>query len=105
MSEFVPTSNVVLGQSAESVDEALKLLAAKAVELGLSDDAEGVYEAYKAREAEGTTGMTGASPFLTPRATPSSGRHDRRQVLRGHRVGLHGQRARHVRHLHPDARR
>ena len=43
MSEFVPASSVVLGQSAASVDEALRLLAAKAVELGLSDDAEGVY--------------------------------------------------------------
>ena len=66
MSEFVPASNVVLGQSAASVDEALRLLADKAVELGLSDDAEGVYEAYKAREAEGTTGMTGG--FAIPHA-------------------------------------
>ena len=66
MSEFVPASNVVLGQSAASVDEALGLLAAKAVELGLSDNTEGVYEAYKAREAEGTTGMTGG--FAIPHA-------------------------------------
>ena len=66
MSEFVPASNVVLGQSAASVDEALRLLAAKAVELGLSDDAEGVYGAYKAREVEGTTGMTGG--FAIPHA-------------------------------------
>ena len=57
MSEFVPASNVVFGQSAASVDEALRLLADKAVELGLSSDADGVYEAFKAREAEGTTGM------------------------------------------------
>ena len=66
MSEFVPASNVVLNQSAASVDDALKLLAAKAVELGLSDDAEGVLEAFKAREAEGTTGMTGG--FAIPHA-------------------------------------
>lgn len=66
MSEFVPASNVVLGQRAASVDEALSLLAAKAVELGLSDNTEGVYEAYKAREAEGTTGMTGG--FAIPHA-------------------------------------
>ena len=66
MSEFVPASNVVLGQSAASVDDALKLLAEKAVELGLAEDAEGVYEAFKAREAEGTTGMTGG--FAIPHA-------------------------------------
>ena len=66
MSEFVPASNVVLNQSAASVDDALKLLADKAVELGLSDDAEGVFEAFKAREAESTTGMTGG--FAIPHA-------------------------------------
>lgn len=66
MSEFVPASNVLLNQSAASVDEALELLANKAVELGLSDDAAGVLEAFKAREAEGTTGMTGG--FAIPHA-------------------------------------
>ena len=66
MSEFVPASNVVFGQSAASVDEALRLLADKAVELGLPSDAAGVYEAFKAREAEGTTGMTGG--FAIPHA-------------------------------------
>lgn len=66
MSEFVPASNVVLGQDAASVDEALKLLASKAVELGLADDAEGVLEAFQAREGEGSTGMTGG--FAIPHA-------------------------------------
>ena len=66
MSEFVPSSRVLLGQSAGSVDDVLRLLADKAVELGLSADAAGVYDAFKAREAEGTTGMMGG--FAIPHA-------------------------------------
>ena len=66
MSEFVPVSHVLLDQSAGSVDEVLRLLADKAVELGLSSDADGVYDAFKAREAEGTTGMMGG--FAIPHA-------------------------------------
>lgn len=66
MSEFVPTSRVLLGQSAGSVDDVLRLLADKAVELDLSADAAGVYDAFKAREAEGTTGMMGG--FAIPHA-------------------------------------
>lgn len=66
MSEFVPVSNVLLDQSASSVDEVLRLLAEKAVELGFATDADAVYEAFKAREAEGTTGMTGG--FAIPHA-------------------------------------
>lgn len=66
MSEFVPASHVLLDQSASSVDEALRLLADQAVALGLSSNADGVYEAFRAREAEGTTGMTGG--FAIPHA-------------------------------------
>ena len=66
MSTFVPVSHVLLDQSAGSVDEALRLLASRAVELGLASDADAVYEAFKARESEGTTGMTGG--FAIPHA-------------------------------------
>ena len=66
MSTFVPASHVLLDQSAGSVDDALRLLASRAVELGLASDADAVYEAFKARESEGTTGMTGG--FAIPHA-------------------------------------
>ena len=66
MSEFVPANHVLLDQSASSVDDVLRLLADKSVELGLANDADAVYEAFKAREAEGTTGMTGG--FAIPHA-------------------------------------
>lgn len=66
MSEFVPVNHVLLDQSAASVDDVLRLLADKSVELGLATNADAVYEAFKAREAEGTTGMTGG--FAIPHA-------------------------------------
>ena len=66
MSEYVPVNHVFLGQSAASVDEVLRLLATRAVELGLGSSVDDVYEAFKAREAEGTTGMTGG--FAIPHA-------------------------------------
>lgn len=66
MSEFVPANHALLDQSASSVDDVLRLLADKSVELGLANDADAVYEAFKAREAEGTTGMTGG--FAIPHA-------------------------------------
>ena len=66
MSKYVPVSHVLLGQSAGSVDDAMRLLSDKAVELGLSSDGSGVYDAFKAREAEGTTGMMGG--FAIPHA-------------------------------------
>ena len=59
MSEYINASQVFLDNPATSVDEVLEFLAKKAVELGLSDDEAGVLEAFKAREAMGTTGMQG----------------------------------------------
>ena len=56
MSDFVSASHVVLGCSASTVDDVLKL----------ASDAEALYEAFKAREAEGTTGMMGG--FAIPHA-------------------------------------
>lgn len=66
MSEFVPASHVLLGQSAQTVDEATELIAQNAVSLGLATDAAAVAKAIQAREAEGTTGMMGG--FAIPHA-------------------------------------
>ena len=57
MSDFVKASQVFLDNPATTVDEALEFLSKKAVELGLADDEAAVLEAFKAREAMGTTGM------------------------------------------------
>lgn len=59
MSDYVSASHVVLGCSASTVDEVLKLLSEQAVSFGIATDAEALCEAFKAREAEGTTGMMG----------------------------------------------
>lgn len=66
MSEYVPVEHVFLGQSAGSVDDVLRLMGGLSVKVGLATDAEAVYEAFTAREAEGTTGMTGG--FAIPHA-------------------------------------
>ncbi|WP_317415878.1 fructose PTS transporter subunit IIA [Thermophilibacter provencensis] len=66
MSDFVSASHVVLGCSASTVDDVLKLLSEQAVSFGIASDAEALYEAFKAREAEGTTGMMGG--FAIPHA-------------------------------------
>ena len=57
MTDFVKAEQVFLDNPATTVDEALEFLSKKAVELGLSDDEAAVLEAFKAREAMGTTGM------------------------------------------------
>ena len=59
MSAIVPASHVFLANPATSVDEVLQFLADEAVELGVTDDVEATFAAFKAREAEGTTGMMG----------------------------------------------
>ena len=66
MSDYVSASHVVLGCSASTVDEVLKLLSEQAVSFGIATDAEALCEAFKAREAEGTTGMMGG--FAIPHA-------------------------------------
>ena len=66
MSAFVSESNVMLDCPATTVDEALAALAEKAVSAGLADDAAAVIDAFKAREAEGTTGLMGG--FAIPHA-------------------------------------
>ena len=57
MADFVTASNVFLDVAAASVDEALAFIAARAADLGLTDDAGAVLEGLKAREALGSTGM------------------------------------------------
>ena len=66
MSDFVSASHVVLGCSASTVDDVLKLLSEQAASFGIASDAEALYAAFKAREAEGTTGMMGG--FAIPHA-------------------------------------
>ena len=70
MSETVTASHVFLGNTASSVDEVLQFLSEKAVELGVTDDAEATLEAFKNREAEGTTGMMGG--FAIPHCKSAS---------------------------------
>lgn len=57
MSDFVQSSNVFLANPAKTVDEVLSFLAKKTCELGVAQDETAVLEAFRAREAEGTTGM------------------------------------------------
>lgn len=57
MSDFVQASHVFLDNPAKTVDEALAFLSAQAVALGIAEDERAVLGAFKAREAEGTTGM------------------------------------------------
>lgn len=66
MADFVKTSHVILNNPAKTVDEALKSLSDKMVELGYADDGQAVLDAFKAREAEGTTGMSDG--FAIPHA-------------------------------------
>lgn len=66
MSDFVKASNVFLDNPATTVDEALSFLSKKAVELGIADDEQATFDAFKQRESEGTTGMMGG--FAIPHA-------------------------------------
>lgn len=66
MSEFVPSSHVYVDNPATTVDEVLGFLSETAVSYGVAHDVDKVFEAFKAREAEGTTGMMGG--FAIPHA-------------------------------------
>jgi PTS system fructose-specific IIA component len=59
MGDYINASQVYLDNPATNVEETLEFLAKKAVENGISDDEAAVLEAFKAREAMGTTGMQG----------------------------------------------
>ena len=66
MSDFVTSNDVFVNQHAESRDEVLRFISQKAVELGITDDADAVYKAFIAREDMGETGMTDG--FAVPHA-------------------------------------
>lgn len=66
MSDFVTASHVFFDNPAKNVDEVLEFLSQKAVDLGITDDKDATLAAFKAREAEGTTGMQGG--FAIPHA-------------------------------------
>lgn len=57
MSDIVTESHVFVDCKAATIDEVLAFFAEKTLELGFADDANAIFEAFKAREAEGTTGM------------------------------------------------
>lgn len=59
MSEYINPSQVFLDNPSKTCDEALEFLSKKAAELGIANDEAGVLKAFKAREAEGSTGMMG----------------------------------------------
>ncbi len=69
MSEYISASHVFTDCRAASIDEALGFFSEKTVELGYATNVNAVFEAFKAREAEGTTGMTGG--FAIPHAKTS----------------------------------
>lgn len=66
MSDFVKEENVFVNQDAESREAVLRFIADRAAELGITDDADAVYEAFLAREGMGETGMTDG--FAVPHA-------------------------------------
>lgn len=69
MSEYINASQIFLDNPATNVDEVFEFLAEKAVELGLSDDKDGILAGFKDRESLGTTGMQGG--FAIPHCKSS----------------------------------
>ncbi len=70
MSETITASNIFFDCPASTVDDVLGFFSKKAVELGYASDANAVFEAFRAREEEGTTGMAGG--FAIPHAKTSA---------------------------------
>lgn len=66
MSDFVRAGNVFVGQSLDTREDVLRFISEKAAELGITDDAGAVYDAFVAREEMGETGMTDG--FAVPHA-------------------------------------
>lgn len=63
---FVHAEQVTLGYEAPSREDALRYLADRGAELGFTADANAVYEAFLAREAEAETGLMAG--FAVPHA-------------------------------------
>ena len=66
MSDFVKEENVFVNQSLATREDMLRFISDRAVELGVTDDASAVYDAFIAREGMGETGMTDG--FAVPHA-------------------------------------
>ena len=66
VSEFVKEANVFVNQSMESREALLRFVSDQAAVLGVTDDADAVYDAFLAREEMGETGMTDG--FAVPHA-------------------------------------
>lgn len=73
MSEYINASHVFLNNPATTVEEVFAFLSDKAVELGITDDRDAVFEAFKTREAMGTTGMSGG--FAIPHSKTDAVKH------------------------------
>ncbi len=69
MSDFVKAEDVLVNQNASSREEVLRAISQKAVELGVTKDADATYDAFMAREKMGETGMTDG--FAVPHAKSS----------------------------------
>ena len=67
MSDFIKAGNVFVGQSLATREDMLRFISDKAAELGVTDDADAVYQAFVAREEMGETGMTDG--FAVPQST------------------------------------
>ncbi|RRF89022.1 MAG: PTS fructose transporter subunit IIA [Coriobacteriaceae bacterium] len=74
MADFVKASHVFVANPAKTVDEALEFFSKKMVELGYADDEKAVLDAFKARESEGTTGMSDG--FAIPHAKSDAIKQD-----------------------------
>lgn len=70
MSDFVGVENVFVNQSAATREEALRSIAQKAVDLGVAEDVDTVYQAFLDREGMGPTGMV--EGFAIPHAKCSA---------------------------------
>ena len=66
MSGLVKADNVFVNQSIETREDFLRFISARAADLGFTDDADAVYDAFVAREEMGETGMTDG--FAVPHA-------------------------------------
>lgn len=70
MNDFIKAENIFLDVQACNVNEALHFISKQAEKLEVTQDANQVYQAFQAREEEGTTGTIGG--FAIPHAKSQS---------------------------------
>lgn len=73
MSSFISASHVFLDNPASTVGEVFEFLSDKAIDLGIANDRQAVLDAFKAREAMGSTGMNDG--FAIPHAKTDAVKH------------------------------